>query len=596
MEASAHAPSNVEENFDELCANAISHGMLSSGHYDALTDELAGMSDASCVERAAKMLCMMSSGTVAYSAEAQVWALTVIHNFGCDGVDAQHALLSAGCIEACIAALSQHASHSAVQAASLDALASLTRDFAAAAKAMILSGTARVILRAMRQHERDAKVQANATELLFNLMSADVGEPTHETLCASLETEAAESVLLRTLVLHRHVESTFAFTACLVAAGTCHGCPEAWRLRLLQERRLPRALVVGMEAHARSEWVQTAALSALQGFARQLPEGREAVRASKALGAARAACTAFPQTHVKDDAVSLCELIRPHQPDEHDLKLALERADVPALDAVLAARPELMRHRYEQGCTALMYMVDSQSYAAVERLLQLGAPCDEPDDAGSTCLDHAAQLADVRLVDLLLAAGASPARSAGALILACSEQFGAQDTIIVERLLKRRADVDARLPASNGPDGMTALMGASHRTDARLAHRLVTLLLASGANADLQEHTQGNSALMLAVAQGDSHAGVVECLVSHRADLGLVEHTMQYTALGLAMAGKHEAAAAPLIEATDVDEMMSQLKWAKMLSSMKEHGYDIADREVVRRARQTLSEIEHGNE
>ena len=318
MDARAHAPSNVEETFDELCADALSNGILSSEHYDALTDELAGMSDASCIERAAKMLCMMSSVTVAHSADAQVWTLTAIRNFGCDGADAQHALLSAGCIEACIAALSQHASHSGVQAASLDALASLTRDFAAAAKATILSGTARVILRAMRQHERDADVQANATELLFNLMSADLGEPTHETLCAHLEAEAAESVLLRTIVLHRRVESTFAFTACLVATGTCHDCPEAWRLRLLQERRIPRALVVGMEAHARSEWAQTAALSALQGFARQLPEGREAVRASRALGAARAACTAFPQSggRVQDDAISLYELIKPHQPDE----------------------------------------------------------------------------------------------------------------------------------------------------------------------------------------------------------------------------------------------------------------------------------------
>ena len=125
--------------------------------------------------------------------------------------------------------------------------------------------------------------------------------------------------------------------------------------------------------------------------------------------------------------------------------------------------------------------------------------------------------------------------------------------------------MDARLPATAGPDGVTALMQASGRDDGRLAHRLVTLLLAAGANADLQDYTEGYSALMFAVRQGDSHVGVVECLVSHRADLSLVEHNMQYTALGLAMADKHKVAAAPLMEATDVEEMLSQLKWAKML-------------------------------
>ena len=84
MDARAHAPSNVEETFDELCADALRKGILSSEHYDALTDELARMSDASCIERAAKMLCMMSSVTVAHSADAQVWTLTAAasHNDG----------------------------------------------------------------------------------------------------------------------------------------------------------------------------------------------------------------------------------------------------------------------------------------------------------------------------------------------------------------------------------------------------------------------------------------------------------------------------------------------------------------------------------
>lgn len=124
--------------------------------------------------------------------------------------------------------------------------------------------------------------------------------------------------------------------------------------------------------------------------------------------------------------------------------------------------------------------------------------------------------------------------------------------------------------------------------DQRLANLYVALLLAAGADADLQD-ANGYSALMHAVRMGDSHVGVVSRLVSHGANLALEANARLYTALELAIADKSEAVMAVLTDATGEDECARILKWTVMLNHMIANGYDVEKREVCIEARQAMA-------
>src|SRR5580698_10008987 len=81
------------------------------------------------------------------------------------------------------------------------------------------------------------------------------------------------------------------------------------------------------------------------------------------------------------------------------------------------------------------------------------------------------------------------------------------DRVLVERLLKARADPDS----ANG-DGQTALMVVAHTSNVRAAD----LLLAHGAHVDATEKLRGQTALHFAAAE--SQAEMVQELLRHRAD------------------------------------------------------------------------------
>ena len=149
---------------------------------------------------------------------------------------------------------------------------------------------------------------------------------------------------------------------------------------------------------------------------------------------------------------------------------------------------------------------ESNSSAAVRKLLEQHAKVNAPQADGMTALHWAAYHDDPATVKLLLAAGAD-AKAANRygvtpLSLACTN--GNAD--VVELLLDAGAGANTKLPG-----GETALMTAS-RTG-RLGP--VQALLARGADVNAKEH-KGQTALMWAAAEG--HAEVVDALLKAGAD------------------------------------------------------------------------------
>ncbi len=149
---------------------------------------------------------------------------------------------------------------------------------------------------------------------------------------------------------------------------------------------------------------------------------------------------------------------------------------------------------------------ESNSSAAVRKLLEQHAKVNAPQADGMTALHWATYHDDLDIVKLLLTAGAD-AKAANRygvtpLSLACTN--GNAD--VVELLLDAGAGANTKLPG-----GETALMTAS-RTG-RLGP--VQALLARGADVNAKEH-KGQTALMWAAAEG--HAEVVDALLKAGAD------------------------------------------------------------------------------
>jgi len=150
-------------------------------------------------------------------------------------------------------------------------------------------------------------------------------------------------------------------------------------------------------------------------------------------------------------------------------------------------------------------------YATVQSLLQKKADVNAPQADGATAIQWAAYQDDLKLADLLLAAGANPKTpnrdGATALQLASTRGSAA----MIAKLLKAGAD-----PNERGVHGETPLMYASRsgRVEA------IQVLLDHGADVNAKETLRGTTALMWAVEQ--DHVDAVNLLLRHGADVAAV--------------------------------------------------------------------------
>lgn len=156
----------------------------------------------------------------------------------------------------------------------------------------------------------------------------------------------------------------------------------------------------------------------------------------------------------------------------------------------------------------LVDAVKRRDAAEVRALLADKVGVNDREGDGATALHWAVDTGDAELVDLLLAAGATPglANDLGVtpLHLACA----AADEALVTRLLRAGAAAD---PAS--AVGVTPLMEASRTGNIAV----VKALLAAGASARAAEPARGQTALMWAVSR--RHADIVQALLAASADV-----------------------------------------------------------------------------
>jgi ankyrin repeat protein len=88
---------------------------------------------------------------------------------------------------------------------------------------------------------------------------------------------------------------------------------------------------------------------------------------------------------------------------------AAAAGDFEVADRLLQQHPELLNHREFWGQTALHYLVIESEFDAVEYLISRGADTNTGDDSnGETPLHSACMLANGRMVECLLKAGANP--------------------------------------------------------------------------------------------------------------------------------------------------------------------------------------------
>lgn len=102
-------------------------------------------------------------------------------------------------------------------------------------------------------------------------------------------------------------------------------------------------------------------------------------------------------------------------------RLAILSSDLPALDALLRAHPEIVHTRGKNGARLLHLAAGAGEVEIVERLLAFGSDVEAADDRGLTALHQAAygsppepcpgqQRASAQIISILLAAGARPDR------------------------------------------------------------------------------------------------------------------------------------------------------------------------------------------
>jgi ankyrin repeat protein len=149
-----------------------------------------------------------------------------------------------------------------------------------------------------------------------------------------------------------------------------------------------------------------------------------------------------------------------------------------------------------------------QDLARLNRLMKQHADVNAPQGDGATALHWAAHWNDVKVADLLMAAGAradnADSNGVTPLHLACQNA----SMVMVDHLLK--AGANPNLATSTGE---TPVMTAAQSGNADV----LKLLIGRGANVNAQESVRGQTALMLAIAGNHDEAGRV--LIEKHADV-----------------------------------------------------------------------------
>lgn len=201
-------------------------------------------------------------------------------------------------------------------------------------------------------------------------------------------------------------------------------------------------------------------------------------------------------------------------------KLPILRQDLYRIDRVDLAT--------ERGKTALMAAASAGAVDLVRDLLQLGADVNARNQMGGTALMYAAAAGDTETVTLLLANGADTNKQSvngwTALMMAAAKNR----TGVAAILVARAADV-------NLPDvyGWTPLMRAVYAGYADM----VDILLSQPAVAIGVRNDQGQTALHLAVIQGQPH--IVHALLEHGARADMMDFAGR-TPRSIARAQGHE--------------------------------------------------------
>jgi len=149
--------------------------------------------------------------------------------------------------------------------------------------------------------------------------------------------------------------------------------------------------------------------------------------------------------------------------------------------------------------------------AAVQNLIQKKADVNAPQADGATAIQWAAYRDDLKLADLLLAAGANPStpNRDGATPLQLASTRGS--AAMIAKLLKAGAD-----PNERGVHGETPLMYAARSGNVPA----LQVLLDHRADVNAKESLRGTTPLMWAAEQ--DHAAAVNFLIQHGADVSAV--------------------------------------------------------------------------
>ena len=191
---------------------------------------------------------------------------------------------------------------------------------------------------------------------------------------------------------------------------------------------------------------------------------------------------------------------------------AAARNDVPALTALLAARPSLAVARLPNGWTPIHAAALWAALDAAKLLLARGADVNAAGIAAAPPLDLALSRlgepgAARAVVLLLIRAGANVNRGSGTPLSPLQLAVSVGDDALVTLLLARHADVNARNLHGDFP-----LLFALNNP------ALMTKLLAAGANVNAQDSVQ-MTALTRSLTSGGANPDVARLLIEHGADV-----------------------------------------------------------------------------
>ncbi|KIW65653.1 hypothetical protein PV04_07893 [Phialophora macrospora] len=150
------------------------------------------------------------------------------------------------------------------------------------------------------------------------------------------------------------------------------------------------------------------------------------------------------------------------------LTTAIERGDLPAVQAILAKNPASINALDEDGQPPLHVAVQEKQKSIVEYLLNRGASIETIGYHGWRALHIAASLGDVELVDLCLSHGAKIDTRTHTNQTPLHKAASSHSVAVVRRILSAGAN-----PGSTNDRGMTALHIAAHQNNMDMVRMLV---------------------------------------------------------------------------------------------------------------------------